>query len=381
MSDVPMTQAPVLFQELATIDGHAVGVAQLNAPKSVNALSLDMIRLLDRQLRAWQENPAIACVVLHGAGEKAFCAGGDVRSLYRAIQEQGASATNAAALAFFSEEYRLDYRIHTFGKPVIVWASGIVMGGGMGLMAGASHRIVTETSRIAMPEITIGLFPDVGGSGFLRRMPARTGLFVALTAASLNAADAKAAALADHFLAVSQFDAMCQRLQSARWQSEAERDRAMVSEILSTLAASAKVPLPVSNLQRHAAVIDAMCAGADLAEIVGRIRQCDSADEWLQRAAKSLAAGSPTTAALIWELRQRASSLSLADVFRMELTVAMQCCAHPDFPEGVRALLIEKDGKPRWTPARLEDVSTSWVAGHFIEPDWPSGHHPLHDLA
>lgn len=381
MSDVQKMEPPVLFRELATLDGHAIGCAQLHAPKSLNALTLDMIRLLDGQLRAWQENPAIACVVLHGAGERAFCAGGDVRSLYRAIKEQGASATHAAALAFFSEEYRLDYLIHTYGKPVIVWASGIVMGGGVGLMAGASHRIVTETSRIAMPEITIGLFPDVGGSWLLRRMPGKTGLFVALTGASLNAADATMSGLADYVLAVPQFDEMCQRLQSARWQSQADDDRATVSEILSALAASAKATLPASNLQRHAATIDALCAGTDLAAIVGRIRECDSADEWLQRAAKSLAAGSPTTAALIWELRRRAQSLSLAEVFRMELTVAMQCCARPDFPEGVRALLVEKDGNPRWTPARLEDVSPAWLAGHFVEPEWPLGRHPLHDLA
>jgi enoyl-CoA hydratase/carnithine racemase len=371
-------QPVVLFRELAAAGGAAIGIAQLNAPKSLNALSLDMIRLLDEQLQAWEKDPRIVCVVLHAAGDKAFCAGGDVRSLYRAIKEQGASATNTETLAFFSEEYRLDYRIHEYPKPVIAWASGIVMGGGLGLLAGASHRVVTETSRIAMPEITIGLFPDVGGSWFLRRMPGRQGLFVALTGAPLNAHDARVAGLADHFLSASQFDDVCQSLQSASWQ-RSELDRATVAEILMQHT-SASTALPASNLQRHAETIEALCAGADLAEVVERITRDAGDDEWMQRAAKSLAAGSPTSAALIWELRRRAERLSLADVFRLELTVAMQCCAHPDFPEGVRALLIEKDGKPRWTPGRLEAVSPQWLAEHFSEPAWPHGHHPLHDL-
>lgn len=372
--------AVVLFTEVATSDGHAIGFAQLNAPKSLNALSLEMIRLLDDRLQRWERDPEIACVVLHATGDKAFCAGGDVRSLYRAIAEQGASATNPVALSFFSEEYRLDYRIHTYTKPVIAWASGIVMGGGLGLLAGASHRVVTETSRIAMPEITIGLFPDVGGSYFLRRMPGRMGLFVALTGASLNAHDAIVARLGDHFVLSSHFEELGERLRSARWQSAGIHNRATVSEILSTLAVSSTTSLPVSNLQRHAATIDELCAGTDLGAIVDRIVRGGAEDEWLQRAAKSLATGSPSTMALIWELRKRAESLSLADVFRLELIVAMQCCAHPDFSEGVRALLIDKDGKPRWTPERLDAVTPAWLAEHFAEPRWPQGQHPLRDL-
>ena len=372
-------ELPVLFREELTTSGHAIGFAQLNAPKSLNALSLDMIRLLDRKLSEWQRDARIVCVVLHGTGEKAFCAGGDVRSLYYAIKQQGSSAIHPTALAFFSEEYRLDHRIHTYGKPIIVWASGIVMGGGVGLLAGARHRVVTETSRLAMPEITIGLFPDVGGSWFLRRMPGRTGLFVALTGASLNAQDARASALADHCLLSSQFEDLRSRLQSADWQS-AERDSAIVTRLLSGLEPS-DGSFPASHLQQHAATIEAWCAGDDLQQIVDRIGSYRGNDEWLQRAARSLIAGSPTTMALVWELRRRAAALSLADVFRLELIVALQCCARPDFPEGVRALLVDKDGRPRWTPSRLEDVSASWIAEHFAEPQWPQGQHPLRDLA
>jgi len=380
MLDVVTPEPQVLFDEVATASRHVIGFAQLNAPKSLNALSLSMIRLLDEQLRRWEQDPRVACVVLHGAGDKAFCAGGDVRSLYRAIKDQGPSPTNSMALAFFSEEYRLDYRIHRYSKPVIAWASGIVMGGGLGLLAGASHRVVTETSRIAMPEITIGLFPDVGGSWFLRRMPGKLGLFVALTGVSLNAFDAKTARLADHFLLAAQFGELRDRLAAAQWQASANHNRATVSQILTTLAIPSVASLPEPNLQKHAIAIEDMCAGTDLAEIVERIQRYEGTDPWLQRAAKTLAAGSPSTMALIWALRNRAESLSLAEVFRLELIVVMQCCAHPDFPEGVRALLIDKDGQPRWTPEHLKDVSSVWLAEHFCEPQWPDGHHPLHDL-
>lgn len=370
----------VEFQELRTPSGHAVGFARLNAPKSLNALSLEMVRLLYSRLREWDSDASIACVVLYGAGEKGFCAGGDVRSLYRAITEHGATATNPAALAFFSEEYRLDYRIHLYRKPIVVWANGIAMGGGLGLLAGASHRVVTESSRLAMPEITIGLFPDVGGSWFLRRMPGYTGLFAGLTGASLNAHDAKHAGFADHFLADSQFEEMRRRLQSARWGRSADDNRRIVSEILAVLAQQSMVALPSSNLQRHAVAIEAFFAHTDLMEAVERIRDAQGKDEWLQRAANSLAAGSPTSASLIWELHRRALTLSLADVLRMELVVAMQCCAHPDFRDGVRALLMERGSKPRWTPDRLKAISPQWLAEHFAEPVWPDGHHPLNDL-
>ena len=370
----------VEFQELPTPSGHAVGFARLNAPRSLNALSLEMVRLLYSRLCEWDSDASIACVVLYGAGKKGFCAGGDVRSLYRAITEHGATATNPAALAFFSEEYRLDYRIHLCRKPIVVWANGIVMGGGLGLLAGASHRVVTESSRLAMPEITIGLFPDVGGSWFLRRMPGYTGLFAALTGASLNAHDAKIASVADYFLADTQFEELRRRLQSACWQSSADENRGIVTEILAVLTRDSTAALPPSNLQRHAVTIDAFFAHGDLADAVERIWDARGQDQWLERAANALAGGSPTSASLIWELHRRALTLSLADVLRMELVVAMQCCAHPDFREGIRALLIEKGTKPRWTPDRLQSISPQWLAEHFREPAWPGGQHPLHNL-
>src|SRR6218665_970439 len=193
-----MTHPSVLLRTLPTANGHQFGHATLNAPASLNALTLPMVDALHTQLQAWAADPQVAGVVLDGSGDKAFCAGGDVVGLYHAMRAAGPGRVPADAAAFFEREYRLDHPIHTHPQPPPWWGHGIVMGGGIGLMAGASHRVVTPRSRLAMPEITLGLYPDVGGSWFLPRLPGRTGLFLALTGAPLNAADALWAGLADH---------------------------------------------------------------------------------------------------------------------------------------------------------------------------------------
>jgi enoyl-CoA hydratase/carnithine racemase len=356
----------VLFREIATQRGQRLGFAQLNAEKSLNALSLDMIRLLDPQLRRWAEDPRIACVVLHGAGEKAFCAGGDIRSLYRATKEYSGPLPHPMTSAFFTEEYRLDYLIHRYPKPLLVWGSGIVLGGGLGLMVGASHRVVTETSRIAMPEITIGFFPDVGGSWFLRRMPGRTGLFLALTGTQINGHDAIVGGLADHFVHSTNRDALFARLTDVAWSADAKANREVLSALL--LEFSEVRSLPPSNLQQHGQLIESFCRGESVKDIVARIVNYDGDDAWLKRAAATLAAGSPTSAALSWELQQRTKTLDLAETFRLELFVALQCCARPDFSEGVRALLIDKDNKPRWQPRTMDEVTQEWIDEHFAMP-------------
>lgn len=365
MADGLLNQEVVLFREATAANGRRIGFAQLNAEKSLNALSLDMIRLLDPQLQRWAADPAIACVVLHGAGEKAFCAGGDVRSLRQAIVEYQGAPPNPGALAFFSEEYRLDHRIHTYPKPILVWGGGIVMGGGLGLLAGASHRVVTETSRIAMPEISIGLFPDVGGSWFLRRMPGMMGLFVALTGVPLNAHDALVAGLANHFLRAADRDALFEALLAQDWQESSGGNRLLLSRLLNGYSGKAAELLPESNLRKQAAAIESLCVGNSLAGVVQRIGAYAGEDAWIRRGAATLVAGSPTTMALVWELRRRAATLSLAEVFRLELIVALQCCAHTDFAEGVRALLIDKDQKPKWNPATIEGVTPAMVEEHF----------------
>ena len=372
--------APVLFEQKLAGGGRFVGVATLNAEKSLNSLNLEMVKLLYAQLREWAVDPAIACVVLRGAGEKAFCAGGDIRSLYTARREHPGALPNPSNLEFFSQEYRLDHFIHEFPKPVLVWGSGIVMGGGLGLMAGASHRVVTETSRVAMPEITIGLFPDVGGSYFLSRMPRAFGLFLALSGASINGNDLKLAGLADHFVKSTDRDAIFAALEKVEWTDDGKVNGRLLAKLLEDFSARATEALPKSNLATHRAELEQLTAGTTLAEVHAAITGYAGEDAWLAKAAKSLAAGSPTTAGLVWELLERAKGLSLAEVFRMELVVALQCCAHPDFVEGVRALLIEKDNAPKWSPATLAELRPDYVAEHFVAPVWPTGEHPLADL-
>lgn len=373
---------PVLFHEQEA-GAQRIGYAMLNAEKALNALNLDMIRLLDPQLRRWAADPRIACVVLHGAGAKAFCAGGDVRFLRDSILEhQGTPAPNPKAQAFFAEEYRLDHLIHTCGKPILVWGSGIVMGGGLGLLAGASHRVVTETSRVAMPEISIGLYPDVGGSWFLRRMPGRAGLFLALTGASFNGSDALELGLADHFLNAADRDPLFEQLGQAQWGGQPEHNRGVLSHILRRFAADAANARPASNVKAHAEVIQHLTENDSLTEVVAAITAYSGEDAWLKKAAATLAAGSPSSAALVWELWQRAQHLGLAEVFRLELIVSLQCCEHPDFAEGVRALLVDKDNQPRWTPQTLAGITPQWVAEHFVAPwsAWANESHPLADL-
>lgn len=375
------TQAPVLFDTLATASGHRFGRATLNTPASLNALSLAMVDLLDPQLAAWAADPQIAGVLLDAAGDKAFCAGGDVVALAReilALHSQQPGAVPQAAADFFEREYRLDHRIHRYPKPLLVWGHGIVMGGGIGLMAGASHRVATPKTRLAMPEIGIGLYPDVGGSWLLGRMPGRTGAFLALTGASINAADALFAGMADFVLPHEQHGALLQAIGGARWQGECGADGAQLSHLLQRLGEG--TALPASPLRTHLDRINAVIGHDRLSDIAPRLAAlAQDADPWLAQAGASFVKGSPTSAALGLELQRRCRHLSLADTFRLEWQASVGCCAHQDFAEGVRALLIDKDKAPRWQPATLEQVTPAWIEDH-LRPRF-AGAHPLADLA
>ncbi|MGK5027376.1 enoyl-CoA hydratase/isomerase family protein [Janthinobacterium sp. RB2R34] len=367
----------VKIDERACPGGMKLGIITLDAPKSLHALTLEMIRAIDGALVAWADDASIACVVLQSSTDKAFCAGGDVRSLRTAVVGQPGVVPNPQALAFFAEEYRLDYRIHTYAKPLLVWGGGIVMGGGLGLMAGASHRVVTESTRIAMPEITIGLFPDVGGSWFLGRMPGRSGLFLGLTGAPMNAADALFVGLGDYFMQQEARAMVLDALALAQWQPEAQANHQQLDRLLRALA-SAVALLPESPVRANFDAIAALTQAPTLPEVVAAIAAYDGQSAWLQKAAHSLARGAPSSAALVWAMRERTRHLSLAQVFQLELVVAVQCCAHPDFAEGVRALLIDKDNAPQWQPASLNELDERYLNEYFQAP-WSQ--HPLVDLA
>jgi len=367
----------VIFGDVATAGGRRFGRATLNGPATLNALTLEMIDRMAPQFEAWGADPSIVGIVLDGAGEKAFCAGGDVAALYRAIRAEKPGDVPALAEAFFEREYRLDYRIHTFAKPVLCWGHGIVMGGGIGLLAGASHRVVTHRSRLAMPEIGIGLYPDVGGSWFLNRMPGKLGEFLALTGAPLNAADARFTGLADFTVPHDDKPRVLEAIAGTDWSSDADANAAQLSRLL----AGFESPMAAehSPLRRHFDLIDRAIGHDTLAETVARLQAfTDHADPWLAAAANSIAKGSPTSLVLAHEVLRRTRDMSLAEVFRLEYQLSVGCCTQHDFAEGVRALLIDKDRTPKWHPATLQGVTPALITEHF-KPRY-AGAHPLADL-
>ncbi len=371
----------VLFETVDTASAKKIAIATLNRPQTLNGLSLEMSRLLYAQLSVWQDDDSVALIILRGAGERAFCAGGDLQQLYRTMTDNrgGPPWGNHYARNFFEIEYRLDYLIHTCAKPVLCWGSGVVMGGGVGLLMGASHRVVTETTRFAMPEISIGLFPDVGGTWMLSRLPQGVGLFLGLTGAQLGAGDCRFLGLADYALDSSSWQATVEAIQAQSWSDSPDENDIRLHHLLRTL----ELPLPLATgpLQTHYALIKRLCEGPDFDAIcAGVAAQSDSGDRWLARAGDTFKAGAPGSARLCFTLLNRARRLSLAEAFQQEYTVSLQCGVQGDFQEGIRALLIDKDKSPKWNPATLDEASAEWVQRFFM-PAWPETEaHPLTDL-
>jgi len=361
---------------LTGVDGARIGIATLDSPKALNALTLPMIEMLDKQLREWACDPGVVCVLLRGNGAKAFCAGGDVRGLVNACREHPGSVPPLAA-RFFAAEYRLDYRLHTYPKPLLCWGHGHVLGGGMGLLQGASVRIVTPSSRLAMPEISIGLYPDVGASWFLARLPGKLGLFLGLTGAPINARDALDLDLADRFLGEQQQEALIEELLQLNWQ---EQTRLQLNSLLKAEQHRACAQLPEAQWLPRRAVIDEVL---DVADPVAAWRALCGlrrhADPVLAEAGKRLHDGCPLTGHLVWEQIRRARHLSLAQVLQMEYAMSLNCCRHPEFSEGVRARLLDKDNQPRWHWPDIAQVPAAVVEAHFSKA-W-EGRHPLADLA
>ena len=368
----------VVFQTLGTVSGKQIGVATLNIEKALNALNIEMVEALTHQLSQWRSDNNIAAVVLDGAGEKAFCAGGDVRAIYHAAVATPGKVT-AQATEFFSQEYQLDYLLHSFGKPVVVWGDGIVMGGGLGLMAGASHRIVTEHSRIAMPEVTIGLYPDVGGSYFLNRMPGKAGLFLGMTAYNMNGADAHYVGIGNHYLNRDDKELLFDAMATIDWSDDKVSNHQRLHALIDDMQADCKTPLAPSQLQTHQTQIDALMSG-DLPAIVERVSSLDSEIKetlpWLAKACKVMLAGSPISLALVHKQAQLGTEMTLAEVFKFELGLSVNCCAKADFAEGVRALLIDKDRNPNWLYKDVASVPNELLA-QLMQSPWDENTHPL----
>ena len=310
---------------------NGVATVTLNRPGALNALTYDMLVALRGWLDAWENDARVRTVVLRGAGSKAFCAGGDVRALYEQMKSGGGGHPR-----FFEVEYALDHRIHTYPKTVVAVMDGIVMGGGMGIAQGARVRIVGDRTKMAMPETAIGLFPDVGGSYFLSRVPGKLGIYLGLAGPTIGAADAIYCGLADVYAGAQ--DA------------------------------------PQAELEALRPAVDRHFAHESVDAIVASLRSEDDPRyrEWAQRTLDALSRRSPTLLAVTLEQLKRGAKLSAAECFRMELGLIHACFEQGDMLEGIRALIIEKDNQPRWKPVA--------PAEPFFRPRWEPSRHPLASL-
>ncbi len=325
------------------------GRMTLNRPKALNALTLDMVRQILPALTAWAADPRIEHVILDGAGDRALCAGGDVVSLYSA-RTQG----SAGARAFWREEYALNAAIHRFPKPFIPIMHGIVMGGGIGLSAHAQGgtRVVTERSRIAFPETTIGLIPDVGGTWLLSRAPAETGPYLSLMGAPMNAADALYTGFADVYVPSTKTPELVARLSEAGMPATA---------VLASMAEAAAPSELAGALQPKLAA----CFGFETVEEIRAALQRDGSD-WAQKTLADLAVRSPTALKTTLAAIRNARKLgSLEDALNVEFLLCTNLYEDGEFIEGVRALLVDKDKAPKWNPATLEAVTAERVARQF----------------
>jgi len=373
-----MEALSVLFEEHTAVHGARIVIATLNAPQALNALSQEMIDVLSERLAAWREDPKVASIILRGAGSRALCAGGDIVRLYQSMR-QYPGGPNPIAERFFRTEYRLDYTVHTYPKPILCWGHGIVMGGGLGLFAGSSHRVVPETSRIAMPELGIGLFPDVGATWFLNRMPGRVGLYLGLTGTACNAGDAVFIGLGDYFLPADQYESVLAAMLQIPWDDEAAPNHRRLAGLLQAYALRYRHELPASVVQAHYEIIERVTAYQSVEAIAMALQESARSDAWIARGSKVMVSGSPTSTRIFFEQYKRGKYLALKEAFRMELILAVQCTRHPDFAEGVRALLIDKDQVPQWQPPQFAEVSAALVQEHFTPPlDYRQ--HPLADL-
>ncbi|WP_317205327.1 enoyl-CoA hydratase/isomerase family protein [Janthinobacterium sp.] len=343
----------------------------LDRPRALNSLSLAMVRDLAAALLAWRDDAGVDAVVIHSSSEKAFCAGGDIRFFYDAGRATPL-AGSALLEDFFSEEYALNHLIHFYPKPYVALLDGVVMGGGMGVaQAGPDSRVrvVTERTKMAMPEVNIGLFPDVGGSYFLSRAPGRLGQYLGLTGLTIGAADALHAGLADHFVPQAQMAALTALIAA----TPGAQLRAVIAEFAAPFAGRQGD----SALARQGAAIERHFGAASLAAVVASLATDES--EFAQKALAAMAQRSPLMMAATWELLRRGAGLGVADCLRMERSLVRRNFEHGEVLEGVRALVIDKDNAPRWSPPTLAEVTPDMLAALF-EPAWPAHAHPLRDL-
>ena len=327
------------------------GIVTLNRPKALNALNGNMVGLMHPQLVAWAEDPAVELVIVRAAGEKAFCAGGDIRQLH-----DWGKAGDPAARAFYRDEYRLNTYIKRYPKPYVALADGIVMGGGVGLSVHGSHRVAGERLMFAMPETGIGFFPDVGGTYFLPRMPGKVGTWLALTASRLGQADALWSGFATHAAPASSFDAIIETL-------------AETGDAEAALAAHA-APAGEPALPALQPVIDRCFSGGTVEAILANLDAEAEAGtgehaEWAARQAATMRQKSPTSLKIALRQMQVGAGADFEECMATEYRIVTRILRGVDFFEGVRAVIIDKDNAPEWRPARLDAVPDADIDAYF----------------
>lgn len=333
--------AEVLFERRGRL-----GVVTLNRPRAVNALTAGMASAMLEQLTLWADDDAVAAVLVRGAGDRGLCAGGDIVAIYRDMLDGGDATAN-----FWAEEYRLNSLISGYPKPYVAFMDGLVLGGGVGISAHGSVRIVTERTRMGMPETTIGFVPDVGGTLLLSRSPGESGTHAALTGAHLSGADALFLGLADHFVPSA---------------SLAELEVALEGEPADAAVARFAGEAPNSVLAAQREWIDACYSADDAEEILRRLRafRGENAAEAAE-AADTIESKSPTAVKVALASLRRVRGLSLEEALEQEYRVGLRFLAGPDFREGIRAQVVDKDREPHWQPARLAEVSRDDVESYF----------------
>jgi enoyl-CoA hydratase/carnithine racemase len=347
---------------------NGTGIITLDRPKALNSLSLEMVRALTAALLAWREDTGVDAVVITSTSEKALCAGGDIRFFHQAGH---AAPTGGSALLedFFTEEYALNHLIHFYPKPYIALMDGVVMGGGMGIAQGGPDsglRIVTERTKMAMPEVNIGLFPDVGGSHFLSHAPGALGMYLGLTGLTIGAADALYVGLADVFVPASGLAALNALI--------AATPGAQLAEAIRAFAAPFAQQAGASELQAQRALIDRHFGAASVQAAMDSLAGDDS--PFAQKALSAMRQRSPLMMCVTREMLVRGAAMDVAGCLRMERSLVRRNFEHGEVLEGVRALVIDKDNAPAWNPPTLEAVTTEMVA-RFFEPVWPEYAHPL----
>lgn len=350
---------------------NGTGFITLDRPKALNSLSLDMVRALNEVLLAWRDNPAVEVVLLSSTSEKALCAGGDIRFFHQMghVTPMGGSALLED---FFTEEYALNHLIHHYPKPYIALMDGVVMGGGMGIAQPGTDkglRVVTERTKMAMPEVNIGLFPDVGGSYFLSRAPGQLGNYLGLTGLTIGAADALYVGLADVFVPGDEL-AGIRRLADT---IEGVALPAAIRNLASRHAGAAGA----SSLEQHRDTIDRHFGAGSVGAIMSSLE--GDSDPFAQKALAAMRQRSPLMMCVTHELLVRGARMGVADCLRMERNLVRRNFEHGEVLEGVRALVIDKDNAPKWNPPTLAEVTPDMVA-RFFEPCWPELAHPLRFL-